>query len=211
MDEGWGSETQKSRHEKEVSDYKKVQDKYKDDAEMTAALGKTYPSTVASEREKQALRATGRLKEDTFKAKVTYKDWLSKNKLDHSPQNTEKYKKEMMKEAVDRRDTVTLDIPFIIRLLEYSREDAKSDMDLHKVVERLINIRKKGVLTMADYKTVTQNIREEVDLEENGLSVPGPTNVTGPQSGTDPVSATAVKPKKQPKTLFSIRRKQPKM
>ena len=115
-----------------------------------------------------------------------------------------------LQEAADRRDTITVDIPFLIRLLEYAREDAKTDMSLHKVVERLINIRKKGVLTMADYKTVTQHIREGVELDEDGIAVPGPTNVTGPQSGTDPVSATAVKPKKKNnKTLFYIKRNLP--
>ena len=54
-----------------------------------------------------------------------------------------------------------LDIPLLIRALEYAREDAQTDMDLHKVVEKLIQIRKKGTLTMKDYKFVT-SIREEV-------------------------------------------------
>ena len=129
----------------------------------------------------------------------------------HAQKFVNDYVDSNLKEAVDRRDTVTLDIPFLIRLLEYAREDAKTDMDLHKVVERLINMRKKGVLTMADYRNATSHIREGKEIEEDGIAVPGPTNVTGPQSGTDPVSATAVKPKRQPKTLFSIRRKQPKM
>lgn len=48
-------------------------------------------------------------------------------------------------------------------------------------------------------------------VKEDGIAVAGPTNVTGPQSGTDPVSATAVRPKKKPKTMFTVRRKQPKM
>jgi hypothetical protein len=46
-------------------------------------------------------------------------------------------------ETVDKKDTVTLDIPLLIRVLEFAREDIKSDMDLHRVVEKLINIRKK--------------------------------------------------------------------
>jgi predicted RNA binding protein YcfA (HicA-like mRNA interferase family) len=64
-------------------------------------------------------------------------------------------------EAVDRKDTVTVDIPLLIRLLELAREDIKSDMDLHRVVEKLISIRNKGVLTMDDYDTVA-NIKEAV-------------------------------------------------
>ena len=116
-----------------------------------------------------------------------------------------------LNEAADRRDTITLDIPFLIRLLEYAREDAKTDMALHKVVERLIDIRKKGVLTMADYNLVTRNLREEY-MDEDGVAMSaGPTNVTGPQSGTDPISATAVSPKKKKKSLFFVKRNPPKM
>jgi hypothetical protein len=116
-----------------------------------------------------------------------------------------------LNEAADRRDTITLDIPFLIRLLEYAREDAKTDMALHKVVERLIDIRKKGVLTMADYKLVTRNLREEYMDEDGVVMSAGPTNVTGPQSGTDPISATAVSPKKKKKSLFFVKRNPPKM
>jgi len=66
-----------------------------------------------------------------------------------------------MSEEVDKKDTVTLDIPLIIRVLELAREDLKSDMDLHKVVEKLIEIRNKGTLTMDDYEFIA-NIKEEV-------------------------------------------------
>ena len=41
-----------------------------------------------------------------------------------------------------------------------------------------------------------------------GIAVSGPTNVTGPQSGTDPVSATAVDMKKK-KRYAMISRKVP--
>jgi len=33
------------------------------------------------------------------------------------------------------KDTIKLDVPLFIRLLEYAREDAKDDMDLHRVAE----------------------------------------------------------------------------
>ena len=70
----------------------------------------------------------------------------------------------------DKKDTVTFDIPLLIRALELAREDIKTDMDLHRVVERLIDIRNKGVLTMDDYNFIA-GIKEEV-------MVSGPTNVT---------------------------------
>ena len=64
-------------------------------------------------------------------------------------------------EAVDKRDTVTMDIPLLIRVLELSRETIKSDMDLHRVVEKLINIRTKGMLTMKDYNYIAK-IHEDI-------------------------------------------------
>ena len=67
-----------------------------------------------------------------------------------------------LEEAVDKRDTVTFDIPFLIRVLEYVREDIKSDIDLHKVVTSLITIRNKGVLTMKHYQFITR-LREWID------------------------------------------------
>jgi hypothetical protein len=55
-------------------------------------------------------------------------------------------------------------------MLEYAREDAKTDMDLHKVVEKLIHIRKKGVLTMKDYNFVTR-LKEDLDLDESHIAI----------------------------------------
>lgn len=75
-------------------------------------------------------------------------------------------------EAVDKKDTVTFDIPLLIRVLELTREDIKSDVDLHRVVERLIQIRNKGVLTMADYRMIATlpNIRTK-HVNENHVAI----------------------------------------
>jgi len=52
-------------------------------------------------------------------------------------------------------DKVTLDIPLLIRLMEYAREDAKSDVDLHNVAENAISLSHSGrTLTMPDYKSL---------------------------------------------------------
>jgi hypothetical protein len=73
--------------------------------------------------------------------------------------------KKPVKEAVDKADTVTVDIPLMIRLLEYAREDAKTDMDLHKVVENLINMRSEGTLSMDHYDSIVnvKSMKEEVE------------------------------------------------
>ena len=75
-------------------------------------------------------------------------------------------------EATDKKDTVTFDIPLLIRVLELTREDIKSDIDLHRVVERLIQIRNKGVLTMADYRMIASlpSIRPK-HFKENHVAI----------------------------------------
>lgn len=70
--------------------------------------------------------------------------------------------KKAVKEAVDAKDTVTMDIPLLIRVLEYAREDAKTDMDLHRVVENLINMRGEGSLSMDMYDKIVA-IKEEIE------------------------------------------------
>lgn len=52
-------------------------------------------------------------------------------------------------------DVVSVDVPLLIRLLEYAREDAKTDMDLHNVAEQLISLSTEGrTLSMDDYDTI---------------------------------------------------------
>lgn len=47
---------------------------------------------------------------------------------------------------------VRVDIPLMIRLLEYAREDASSDIDLHNLAAKMLEESAEGkVLTMADY------------------------------------------------------------
>lgn len=60
-------------------------------------------------------------------------------------------------------DTVSMDIPFLIRVMEYSKEDAKTDMDLHAATEKMISVSKSGkTLTMDDYDSIFSK-KEEVN------------------------------------------------
>ena len=64
-------------------------------------------------------------------------------------------------------DKVTLDIPLFIRLLEYAREDAKTDMDLHNVAEKAIAASETGkTLTMADYDGLVAGSSEDQEMNE---------------------------------------------
>lgn len=72
-------------------------------------------------------------------------------------------------------DTVNLEIPLLIRLFEYSREDATSDQDLHVVAENLVKLSKEGPLGMSVYDKVVPK-KEEPKTE---------TTVAGDVAGKD--------------------------
>jgi hypothetical protein len=55
----------------------------------------------------------------------------------------------------DAVDTITMDVPLFIRMLEYAREDASQDMDLHDVTEKANKLGKeRGILSMEDYEEI---------------------------------------------------------
>lgn len=66
----------------------------------------------------------------------------------------------------DQIDTITMDIPLFIRMLEYSREDAAADVDLHDVTEKANKLGKeRGILSMDDYEEIV-GAAEEIDEAE---------------------------------------------
>jgi len=66
----------------------------------------------------------------------------------------------------DAVDTITMDIPLFLRMLEYSREDASQDMDLHDVTEKANLLGKeRGILSMEDYDEIVGAVKK--DLGEN--------------------------------------------
>lgn len=102
-------------------------------------------------------------------------------------------KKEDVEEAEgeDKVDTVTMDVPLLLRMMEYAREDAHEDMDLHDVAERMIAMSKDGPLSMDDYDSIVGSVEalpapEEEPVEE-GYYAPGPETMpgaVGPQETT---------------------------
>jgi hypothetical protein len=62
----------------------------------------------------------------------------------------------------DPIDSIKMDVPLFLRSLEYAKEDAKDDMDLHDFTEKAIKgTKQKGTLSMVDYDDLTrQKIKE---------------------------------------------------
>jgi hypothetical protein len=70
-------------------------------------------------------------------------------------------------EQFNPSDKVTVDIPLFIRLLEYARENSKTDMDLHNIAEKAIAASKTGkTLTMANYDGLVANDSEDQEMNE---------------------------------------------
>lgn len=73
----------------------------------------------------------------------------------------------------DKVDTITMDVPLFLRMLEYSREDAEQDLDLHDVTEKANVLGKeRGILSMDDYAEIVGAAEEinEVNLKQSKLS-----------------------------------------
>lgn len=67
----------------------------------------------------------------------------------------------------DPIDIITMDVPLFIRILEYSREDAQEDMDLHDLTEKAIEATKQqGILQMDDYDML---VGDKESIEESNL------------------------------------------
>ena len=61
------------------------------------------------------------------------------------------------------KDIISVDVPLFIRLLEYAREDAQTDMDLHNVADNIIDLSEEGrVLSMDNYNEIVGTTEEEI-------------------------------------------------
>ena len=61
-------------------------------------------------------------------------------------------------------DTITMDVPLFIRMLEFAREDASTDMDLHDVAEKAVKLSAEGApLNMMHYDEIVAKDLPEMD------------------------------------------------
>ena len=94
----------------------------------------------------------------------------------------------------DKVDTITMDVPLFLRMLEYSREDAQKDVDLHSVTDKSISLGKeKGILSMEDYEEI---VGAAEDAPKDEL-----TEANGFKSGKEFIN---IKLQKYPKAVSKI-------
>jgi hypothetical protein len=94
-----------------------------------------------------------------------------KFKLEEETIDSKKYISEREENPEDK---ITMDVPLFIRMLEYAREDASTDVDLHDVAEKAIGLSGEDkVLTMADYDAIvgeTESINEDDWMQKDDES-----------------------------------------
>lgn len=97
--------------------------------------------------------------------------------------------KEVLSEELNPQDTITMDVPLFIRALEYAKEDAKTDMDLHNATEKALSVSEGGkTLTMADYNSIfsnTESINEDDYMQSDDESDMAHSQLLSIKSNTD--------------------------
>ena len=93
-------------------------------------------------------------------ARQKYFDYMAHLRAKHGKEYSTRVHQEAtqldtVKEETNSIDVVKVDVPLLIRLLEYAREDAQTDLDLHNVAERAIRLSQEGrTLNMQDYDNI---------------------------------------------------------
>jgi hypothetical protein len=109
--------------------------------------------------------------EDVFGYDIELLDKKLKYKMFVYPEDVKSSMNEAKSE--DKVDTITMDIPLFLRMLEYSREDASQDMDLHDVTEKSNLLGKeRGILSMEDYEEIVGSAEDTPEKELNEANVP---------------------------------------
>jgi hypothetical protein len=81
-------------------------------------------------------------------------------------------------EETDAVDTITMDVPLFIRMLEYAREDASADVDLHDVAENAVSLNKQqDILSMDDYDALLPSDAEPMNEVEDKNSFELPSSI----------------------------------
>ena len=86
------------------------------------------------------------------------KQWKNKDKDGDGKENEPKpdfLKKKKAGTRLSEEDVLSFTVPLLIRIMEYSKEDAETDMDLHVATENMLRLGADGAtLTMDDYDEI---------------------------------------------------------
>jgi hypothetical protein len=105
------------------------------------------------------------------KIKEIIKTALTKSQQKEINSETYLSSRKPMEEVSNPADTIKMDVPLFLRILEYAKEDAKTDMDLHNITEKAIILSAEGrILTMSNYNNIVDS--ESYKAEGGGK---GPT------------------------------------
>lgn len=137
---------------------KKADELYNQYMKNKSALIKRYGAEAPKVMRGRAIKLAKNMveKEQKQKIKEMIKSALTKGPVEEI--NSAEFvqtRKPIEDKEKNPMDVIKMDVPLLIRLLEYAREDAKVDMDLHSVAENLIELSKNDlVLTMTDYDSI---------------------------------------------------------
>jgi hypothetical protein len=74
----------------------------------------------------------------------------------------------------ESRDQVTMTVPLLIKLLEWAREEASGDVDLHELVESLAS--RPGVLDTSVFDELVGDTSEDQGQQDAGMQGNEPTD-----------------------------------
>jgi hypothetical protein len=63
-------------------------------------------------------------------------------------------------------DTIKINVPAFIRLIELAREEVKNDADLHDLAEIVTKISQQEVVTMDHYQTIVKYMKSQGTTDE---------------------------------------------
>jgi hypothetical protein len=67
---------------------------------------------------------------------------------------------------VNETDTLTINVPLLIRLFEYIREDVDNDAQIHFLTENLLKLKNKPELSMIDYDSIINGVKLKKTAEK---------------------------------------------
>lgn len=133
------------------------------------------PFRMGSESYMEYYREARRLYRE---GKLPHLDWESRELLETNIGETVKLKglgvvpldMPIMEADFNPADQVVMNVPLLLRLMEYSKEQAQTDMDLHEVLEHIIQLSGTGeTLTMDHYDDIIHGLPSE-DTVNEGLA-----------------------------------------